>query len=30
MNIAVSRTVGILRIVGAKEEIVRDEILSRY
>ncbi len=30
MNIAISRAVGILRIVAARDEIVRDQILSRY
>jgi hypothetical protein len=30
MNIAISRAVGILRIVAARDEIARDEILSRY
>jgi hypothetical protein len=30
MNIAVSRAVGILRIIGAHEQIARDEILARY
>lgn len=30
MNIAVSRAVGILRIVSARDEISRDEILARY
>jgi hypothetical protein len=29
MNIALSRAVGVLRIVGAKEEIAKDEILAR-
>jgi 16S rRNA U1498 N3-methylase RsmE len=30
MNIAISRAVGILRIIGTREEIARDEILARY
>ncbi len=29
MNIAISRAVGILRIVAAREEIALDKILSR-
>ena len=30
MNIAISRAVGILRIIAARDEIARDEILSRH
>ena len=30
MNIAISRAVGILRIIGARVQIARDEILARY
>jgi hypothetical protein len=30
MNIAITRSVGVLRIVGERESISRDELLSRF